>query len=246
MDVKNKSGSILISGGSRGLGLFLVTDLLEKGYQVSTFSRQKTPGIDILIKKYPQTFIYKDCDATDNKKLISFIDEIEKKHQGLYALVNNAALGQDQLFLHLAEKDIDQIISVNFKSLIMLTKFVLKKMFLQNTAGRIINISSICASRGYSGLSVYSATKAAIEGLTRSLARELGERKIAVNAVAPGFFASQMSDALSQGQLQTITKRTPSGKLTTPDDISHVVSFLLFNDCNITGQVITVDGGITS
>jgi 3-oxoacyl-[acyl-carrier protein] reductase len=140
------------------------------------------------------------------------------------------------LLAHIAPADIERIVAVNLTAPILLTRAAVKRMIVAGAGGRIVNISSICAVRGYSGLAVYSATKGALEAFTRALAREVGERGVMVNAVAPGFFSSEMSAVLAADQIET-------GRLSTPEDVVPAVLYLLFDAANVTGQVLTVDGG---
>jgi 3-oxoacyl-[acyl-carrier protein] reductase len=158
--------------------------------------------------------------------------------------VNNAAIGQDHLLAHTAPEIIERIVATNLTAPILLTRLVLKCMLLQETGGRVVNITSICGLRGYTGLTVYSATKGAMDAFTRSLAHEVSGRGILVNAIAPGFFESEMSSVLSPEQLHTIRRRTPSGTLTSDTHLLPLLDVLLFGNTNQTGQTLVVDGGI--
>lgn len=161
------------------------------------------------------------------------------------ALVNNAGVGIDGILPTMRASQIEQGIDLNLKASIYLIQACSKQM-LQHASGSIINISSVNAVRGHSGVAVYSATKAALDGLTRSLARELGPKHIRVNSVAPGYFESEMVADLTPEAKQRIIRRTPLGRLGTADDMANVVLFLLSPQASfITGQTIVVDGGIT-
>ena len=241
--MKIPEGCIIVSGGSKGLGLHLVTACLEVGAAVATFARSLTPEIETLRTKYGKRLLAKVCDARKSSDVKKFVDECTESFGTIAALINNAAVGQDHLLVHLKEETIDDIIAINLKAAILLTRAVMKKMLVAETPGRIINISSICGVRGYAGLTVYSATKGAMDAFTRSLAREVGSRGISVNSVAPGFFSSEMSAVLTDEQLTTIRRRTATETLTTPEDVAAAVKFLLFDATNITGQTIYVDGG---
>jgi len=238
-------GAILISGGSRGLGLNFVENCLKRGYPVATFARTETDDIRQLKKEYAELLLFSELDATNLDALKDFVGQTGEKFQHIYGLINNAAIGQDHLLSHLATEKIEQIVKVNLLAPILLTKLVIKKMLIENKAGHIINISSICGSRGYPGLSVYSATKGALDAFTRSMAREVGERNILINSIAPGFFLSEMSSLLSDQQMQTITRRTPTNKLVEPEEILPILNLLLFENSNMTGQTVYIDGGIT-
>jgi len=237
------TGAILVSGGSRGLGLEVVRHLLEAGRPVGTFARSRSPAIADLEKRFTSRLTFGEIDAHDSDKVAGFVSTVADRHGGLHGLVNNAAIGQDSLLAHTPPDAIADIVSVNLLAPILLTRLVLKTMLLQESGGRIVTIGSICGHRGHSGLTVYAATKAALEGFTRSLAREVGGRNILVNAIAPGFFESDMSSVLGTGQTDAIRRRTPTGRLSVPSDLLPVLDLLLFAETNLTGQVIAVDGG---
>jgi 3-oxoacyl-[acyl-carrier protein] reductase len=196
--------------------------------------------------KFSGRFEFIASDAGDIQTLKSFIDSLIERYGEISALVNNAAVGQDHLLVHTDPGIVERIINTNLTAPILLTRLVLKRMLLQPDGGRILNISSICGLRGYTGLTVYSATKGAMDAFTRSLAHEVSGRGILVNAIAPGFFESDMSSVLSSDQLATIKRRTPTHRLTTDAQLLPLVDLLLFGDSNITGQTLVVDGGASS
>jgi len=236
---------ILVSGGSRGLGLFFVQHLLEKGHIVATFARNATKATEQLSLEYEDRFRFTNTDARDYETIERFVKGIFKDFGSIDGLVNNAAIGQDHLLVHAPTDLIRDVLTINIEAPLFLTRIVLKCMLLQEQGGRIVNVSSICGSRGYPGLTVYSAAKGAIDAFTRSLAREVGERGIMVNSIAPGFFESEMSSVLLPQQLETIKRRTPTHQLTVEHQITPLLDILLFEDTNITGQTVFVDGGIT-
>jgi 3-oxoacyl-[acyl-carrier protein] reductase len=237
--------TILISGGSRGLGGHIVRHLLANGHNVATFARRPTPLVEELVASAPGRFEFAACDANDLTALGQFVNRVFDRFGTVHGLINNAAIGQDHLLVHTAAEIVGNIIATNLTAPILLTRLVLKRMLLQEGGGRIVNISSICGLRGYTGLTVYSATKAAMDAFTRSLAHEVSGRGVLVNSVAPGFFESEMSSVLSADQLATIRRRTPTGRLTTEDNLMPVLDLLLFGLTNMTGQTVVVDGGIT-
>src|SRR3954447_12888533 len=235
------SSVVLVSGGSRGLGLAIVTELLASGVKVAAFARTVTAGLTALATKYPGELHVGSVDVNDAKATQAFVKEVEEKLGPIDGLVNNAAVGQDSLHVHTSPEAIANIIQTNLTSPLVLTRFVLRRMMAKGLKGRIVNVTSICAQRGYPGLVAYSATKGGMDSATRSLARELGGRVLA-NSVAPGFFASDMSAVLGQTQLDQIVRRTPTGHLTEPQDVVPVVRMLLLENTNINGQVLVVDG----
>ena len=242
--MENMGPVVIVSGGSRGLGIEICTSILKRGVNVASFARNETKETSILRKEYGDKFFFKSVDITNHTEIGNFVRDVSKQYGEISGLVNNAAIGQDHLLIHISAENISKIIEINLTSTIILTRFVVKKMILAGNGGRIINISSICGAKGYTGLSVYSATKAGLDGFTRALARELGSRNILVNSIAPGFFASEMSSVLAPEQLATITRRTSTQKLVEPHNLLPVVDLLLFSDTNMTGQVLPIDGGV--
>lgn len=236
--------SIIVSGGSRGLGLELVSQFLKNGNRVASFARSKTPEIIELSSFYNEMFIFEELDAVDAQGINSFVACVAKKFGEVNCLVNNAAIGQDQLLIHTSLDDVKRIIDINTIGPTILTRAVLKRMMLSG-GGSICNVSSICGSRGYAGLSVYAGTKGYLDAMSRALVREVGEAGIYINCVAPGFFESEMSSVLRPEQMDTIKRRTPSGRLSSEQDIFNVVDLVISGKTNIQGQTIFVDGGIT-
>jgi 3-oxoacyl-[acyl-carrier protein] reductase len=236
------AGVVLVSGGTRGLGLAIVTDLLESGVKVATFARSLTEDVGQLAVRYPDALFVNAVDATSQAEVDAFVRDAEEALGPLAGLVNNAAIGQDSLHVHTSPARIAEIIAVNQVAPLLLTRTFVRRAMTQGLRTRIVFVTSICARRGYSGLVAYSSTKGGLEAASRTLARELHGRAL-VNSVAPGFFASEMSSALGNQQLDTITRRTPSGRLVEPDNITPIVRMLLLEDTNINGQTITVDGG---
>jgi|UniRef100_UPI00378325D8 3-oxoacyl-[acyl-carrier protein] reductase len=234
---------ILVSGGSRGLGYHIVKHLLDAGHAVGSFARKRTVQVVELETRHTGRFHFIESDASDLKTLGRFMGELIEQHGELHGLVNNAAVGQDHLLVHASPDKIHSIIATNLEAPILLTRLALKQMLLQEGGGRIVNISSICGLRGYTGLTVYSATKAGMDAFTRCLAHEVSGRGILVNSIAPGFFESEMSSVLSPDQLAIIKRRTPTHNLTSDDNLTPVLDMLLFADANMTGQTIVVDGG---
>ena len=234
--------AVIISGGSRGLGLVLVKHVLARGCAVATFARSTTPDMEQLAKEFPDRFLFTPFDSADTKAMDAFVAAVFAKWGNLYGLVNNAAIGQDHLLANMPPEIIGQILDVNLKAPILLTRAVVRRMLLGN-GGRIVNITSICGQRGYAALTAYSATKGGMDAFTRSLARELGGRGIWVNSIAPGFFPSAMSSSLAQRQLDTIRRRTPTERLCKEEDLLPVLDTLMFAESNITGMTYVVDGG---
>lgn len=238
---------LIVSGGSKGLGLGIVTHLLKSGYKVSTCSRHKSAEIELLEQSMPY-FKWFQTEIGNSDQTHSFVSAACEwaAETPLWGLVNNAGIAKEGILATFPNVDSDQIVQINLNGALYLAREVLRVFLKQNTAGRIINISSIIGSRGYTGLAAYSASKAGLDGLTRALARENGRRNITVNSVAPGYLATELSASLSDDKRQQIINRTPMKRLATIDDITPLISFLLSEEARfITGQTIIVDGGIT-
>ncbi len=237
--------TVLVSGGSKGLGAGIVQDFLDNGYKVATFSRSSTPQIEAWQAAFPERFFFAPLSLTDKAACRDFLQTVEARLGAVNVLVNNAGVANTSLLALESDEAVDNLVELNIKGSIFLTRLVCRSM-LTGDWGRIINISSIVGLSGYRGLSVYSATKAALDGFTRSLARELGARNITVNSVAPGYLTTEMTEELDDRQTRQIVNRTPMGRLGSPHDVAKVVSFIASEDASfITGQVIVVDGGIT-
>lgn len=233
---------VLVSGGSRGLGLALVRMVLAAGARVATFARTITPELQALAAAFPERTYVASVDITDTAAVTAFVKEASARLGRIDGLVNNAAVGQDSMHLQTSPEDIARIVATNLTAPLVLTRAVLRTMIRRNGRGRIVMITSVGAQRGYAGLTTYAATKGGLDAAMRTLAREMHGR-VLVNSIAPGFFASEMSSVLGADQLDAITRRTPSGRLVEPENIVPIARMLLFDDTNLNGQVITVDGG---
>ncbi|MCG3178504.1 MAG: 3-oxoacyl-[acyl-carrier-protein] reductase FabG [Phycisphaerae bacterium] len=237
--------AVVISGGSRGLGLALVRRFLQLGDRVATFSRTPGESLEQLAREHGERLIFDAADVSDSAAVIRAVRRVHERFGRIDALVNNAGLARDGVLATMSDQAILQTIQVNLLGAIWLAREASRVMLLGG-GGRIVNVSSIVGLRGYSGLGAYSATKAGLLGLTRSLARELGGRNITVNAVAPGFLETEMSEGLNESQKAQISRRTPLGRLGTVEDVVGVVEFLLSDSARfITGQTIVIDGGIS-
>jgi 3-oxoacyl-[acyl-carrier protein] reductase len=213
---------------------------------VATFSRTSTEFVRRTSEEFgTDRFLFAELDAADPVALRKFVADIQNRFERIDALINNAAVAIDGVLALSRDEDIRKMLDVNLQAALILARECSRWMLLRN-AGSIVNISSIIASRGFSGLATYAATKAGLIGMTRALARELGPRNIRVNAVAPGYLETDMSQTLSEFQRQQIIRRTPLGRLGTAADVVPWIEFLLSPQSRfVTGQVITIDGGAT-
>ncbi|MCW2648576.1 MAG: 3-oxoacyl-[acyl-carrier protein] reductase [Pseudonocardiales bacterium] len=245
---ENPSRVVIVTGGSRGLGAGIVQSYLDTGDIVATCARSGTGQIDKWLAD-PATrdrLLFREVDLSDRAATAAFVKEVFDHWGQIDVLVNNAGVARDGVLGLASDDDIDAVIDLNLKGTLQITKLVSRRM-LARGSGSIVNISSIVGLSGYRGLSVYSATKAAMDGLTRALARELGSRGIIVNSVAPGYLRTEMSHGLDEAQLGQIVRRTPAGRLGEPADVARLVQFLTAPENDyLTGQVIVIDGGLTA
>ena len=242
--------NVVVTGGSRGLGLGIVRKLASAGYRVVAVARNESSefceartGIET---SNPGSLIFCPLDLAEIEKIPSFMAQVRKNYGPVYGLVNNAGISHEETLAMMPTSQIERLVRVNMLSPIVLTKYAVRGM-MSDGGGRIVNISSIMAFTGYSGLAVYGATKSSLIGFTRSLAREVGRAGINVNSVAPGFVDTQLTHGLDAEQRDRIIRRSALHRLTEVDDVANAVEFLLSDKAkNITGTVITVDAGSTA
>lgn len=242
----NTNKVAVVSGGSKGLGLALCQALLERGYHVATFSRKSTPELEALSAQHDGKLLWQGIDITDSKGLSAFLKDVRKQFGRIGYLVNSAGMATEGLLTTMKPTEISRMVEVNLEGALILSQLCVKQMMVANF-GAIVNISSIVGHRGYKGVAAYASTKAALDGMTRGMASELGPMGIRVNSVSPGFMETDMTSALTDKQKARITRRTPLGRLGEVKDVADVVSFLLSEEARfVTGQTITVDGGFTA
>ena len=242
--------NVVVTGASKGLGLGIAGRLCTCGYRVIVVARRETDALVTMRKEIANkgagSLDFRAFDLSRVAEIPKFARTIEQEFGHMYGLVNNAAIGTSGILASLQNNKIDYTVRMNTLSPIILTKYVVRSMMAVG-AGRIVNIASIVSTTGFSGLSVYGATKASLVGFTRSLARELGPLNINVNAVAPGFVSSDMTSEMSDDQRQQLLRRTPLRRFAEVGDIADAVEFLLGEHArNITGTVLTVDAGSTA
>ncbi|GAA0537875.1 SDR family NAD(P)-dependent oxidoreductase [Rheinheimera aquimaris] len=237
---------VIVTGASRGLGLAICRQLLQQGYTVLALARTLSSDLNALTEQYGSGLTFVSVDLSDLDNIQPLCSEMIKQHGRPYALINNAAVGYDGVLATMHNSEINALLNLNVQAPILLTKYLLRPMLL-NQSGRIINISSIIARTGFNGLSVYAASKAALEGFTKSLSREVGKAGITVNCVAPGYMQTEMTNSLQGNKLESIKRRSPLGRLATPDDAAATVLYLLSEQAAaVTGTTITVDAGSTA
>lgn len=242
--------NVIVTGGSRGLGLGTALRLVRAGYRVIAIARNSNCKLAEAMQEteavHPGAFCFVSFDLAEIDGIQGLVRELRKEHGPIYGLVNNAGISFDGPLAMMPVAQIEQLVRVNTLSPIVLTKYVARTM-MADGGGRVVNISSIAAVTGYSGLAAYGATKAATIGFTRALAREVGCMGINVNAVAPGFVETDMTAGLKSENLQRITRRSALQRLPEVEDIANAVEYLMSPGAkNITGTVLTVDAGNTA
>jgi 3-oxoacyl-[acyl-carrier protein] reductase len=242
--------NVVVTGGSRGIGLAIARRLAAAGYHVIAVARRESDelreAIGEAVRQGRGVLHFKAFDLSDIDAIPGFVKALRDEFGAIYGLVNNAGIGTEGLLATMHNSEIEALVRLNITSPIVLTKYVARHM-MADGAGRIINMSSIIATTGYNGLSVYGASKAAASGFTRSLAREVGKLGITVNAIAPGFVDTELTQSLSDDQRKRIAGRSALRRLPETDDVARMVEYLLGDGGrNITGSVLTIDAGNTA
>src|ERR1700721_4737005 len=242
--------NVLVPGGGRGIGLAISRRIAAAGYNVIAVARRESDDLGDAIGEAERQgaggLHFRAFDLSEIEAIPAFVKAMRDEFGAIYGLVNNAGIGTEGLLATMHNSDIEALVRLNVLSPVILTKYVVRHM-MADGAGRIINMSSIIASTGYNGLSVYGATKAAATGFTKSLAREGGKLGITVNAIAPRFIDTELTHSLGAEQRQRIAGRSALRRLPETDDGASMVEYLLGEGGrNITGTVLTVDAGNTA
>jgi 3-oxoacyl-[acyl-carrier protein] reductase len=242
--------NVVVTGGSRGLGLGIVHRLTTQGYRAVAVARKMNDRLASAMEQaeraYPGSLHFIPFDLGNIQEIPDLVKKLHKDFGPIYGLVNNAALGLDGVLATMNNSQIERLIRVNTLSPIVLTKYVVRHM-MADGGGRIVNVASILGFKGYSGLSVYGATKASMIGFTRSLAREVGRLGVNVNAIAPGFMETDMTQGLEGERRKEVARRSALRRFPDVEDVADAIEFLLGTKAkNITGTVLTVDAGTTA
>ncbi len=238
----------IVTGAGRGIGQAIARSFAAEGAKVILISRN--PGscgsaADAINAEFPESCKAFPCDVADAAAVETCIKEILAEYPAIDILVNNAGITKDGLLMRMKESDWDAVLTTNLKSVFLFVK-ALQRTLMKSPAGRIINVSSIVGMTGNVGQSNYAASKAGVIGFTKSMAQEIASRKVTVNAIAPGFIATDMTDAIPEKAREALLSRIPLADLGKPEDIAAAATFLASDDARyITGQVLVVDGGMT-
>tara|TARA_B100001778_G_scaffold258241_1_gene218462 strand:+ start:225 stop:941 length:717 start_codon:yes stop_codon:yes gene_type:complete len=234
-----KNGNVFISGASKGIGKTIAYNFAKNNYTVVGTSRQEFEFDNKL-----ENLIPIKLDVTSRDDIKACFDDLNDRGLLPNILINNAGITSDQLFLRMKDSDWDNVINTNLNGVFNLSKVFIKNM-VKNRNGRIINISSISGLMGNPGQVNYSSSKAALNGFTKSLAKELGSRNITVNSVAPGFIETDMTSFLDETAKKNVIETIPLKRLGRPEDVAELVLFLASEEASyITGQTISIDGGL--
>lgn len=244
-DFSNKVA--LVTGSSSGIGAAIAKEIAAGGAAVAIHYRGNADGANAVaseIRNNGGKCELFQADVSNTEQAAELIKKVQETFGSLDILINNAGTTRDTLLLSMKEEEWDAVISTNLKSVYAVSKAALRGM-IKKRWGRIINITSVVGITGQAGQSNYAASKAGIIGFTKSLAREVASRNITVNAVAPGFVPTALTDVLNEEQRAKIVSETPIGRMGTPEEIAWAVGFLASERSGfITGQVLTVDGGL--
>lgn len=245
MDFTNKTA--VVTGGSRGIGLAIATKLAQGGANIAIlYVGNESEGIKAKeeLSQYGTKVEQYFCDVSDFEASQKVVEQVIEEFGGIDFLINNAGITRDKLILNMDEKDFDAVISVNLKGTFNMIKHTYKH-FMKKRFGRIVSTSSIVGLNGNAGQANYSASKAGIIGLTKSVAKELAGRGVTANAVAPGYIGTDMTNVLSDKVKDAMKAQIPAKRIGTPEDVANVVAFLCSDEAAyVTGEVIRVDGGL--
>lgn len=242
-----KGKAALVTGASRGIGRTIAIELAKQGANVAVNyagSEAKAEAVVEELKALGVEAFKIQADVSNEASVKEMVKAVVSEFGSLDILVNNAGVTRDNLLMRMKEEEFDDVININLKGVFLCTKAVTRQMMKQR-AGRIINVASIVGVSGNPGQANYVAAKAGVIGLTKTTAKELASRNILVNAVAPGFISTDMTDELTEEQKEAMLAMIPLARLGDPEDVAKVVRFLATDDANyITGQTIHIDGGM--
>ena len=242
--------NVVVTGASRGIGLAIARRLAREGYDVFAVARKTSDDLEAAIAEAQRpgsgAIHFEALDLSDIEAIPAFVRDLKAARGAIYGLVNNAGVSAEGLLANTANADIEALLRLNTLSPIVLTKYVARGMMAAGR-GRIVNMASIVASTGFNGLSAYAASKAALVGFTKSLAREVGRVGVTVNAIAPGFIDTELTRGMNDGDRSRVAGRSALRRLAETEDVAAMAAFLLGEGGrNISGAVLTVDAGGTA
>jgi 3-oxoacyl-[acyl-carrier protein] reductase len=236
----------VVTGAARGIGRAIVLELLKQSRIVAGLDiiADQLEELEMVVKETGFSVITKCIDITDTPKFTETLESLASEHGGIGILVNNAGITRDNLLLRMSDEDFDKVIEVNLRAAFVAARTAARSM-IRNKFGRIISISSVSGIMGNAGQTNYSASKAGLIGMTKTIARELAKKNITANCVAPGFIETEMTKKLPQPVIEAAKQLIPLRRVGTVDDVAKAVAFLASDDAAyITGQVLPVDGGM--
>jgi len=246
MAEKTEKRVAIVTGASRGIGAAIAQALAEQGRHVVGVARseEKLAAVTQQIESAGGSAEARPCDVSDGASIAQMIENVAEAHGRLDVLVNNAGITRDNLLLRMSDEEFDEVIATNLKSVFVACRAAARPM-MRGKWGRIVNLGSVSGLIGNSGQSNYAAAKAGITGFTKSVARELAGKNITANVVAPGFVQTDMTDALPQQVKDTVQQHTPLSRFGQPGEVASAVAYLTGEEAGyVTGQVLTVDGGM--
>ena len=236
----------VVTGAARGIGRAIVLELLKQGRIVAGLDiiADQLAELETVVKEAGFTVITECVDITDTPKFIETLEALASEHGGIGILVNNAGITRDNLLLRMSDEEFDKVLEVNLRAAFVAMRTAARSM-VRNKFGRIISISSVSGIMGNAGQTNYSASKAGLIGMTKTIARELAKKNITANCVAPGFIETEMTKKLPDLVIEAVKQLIPLRRVGTVDDVAKAVAFLASDDAAyITGQVLPVDGGM--
>lgn len=245
MSARELEGKVaIVTGGSRGIGLAIARALADGGASVAIVARNEERAAEAATGLPGGGHASYPCDVADPDQVKDTVSAIEEGQGPIDILVNNAGITRDNILLRMKDEEFDEVIAANLKGSFNFTRAVTRGM-MKRRAGVILNITSVVGLIGNAGQANYAASKAGLVGLTKSVAKELASRGVRCNAIAPGFISTDMTDALTEAQAESLKEQIPLGGLGEPDDVAEAARFLVGPGARyITGQVLAVDGGM--